>query len=101
MKTQTKQYWEMTKDELREATRRYNAEELGLPGKPLSAEGKQLLAAAAHKRGRPRIGKGCQRVLVSIEKDLLHQADSTASRLHMSRSELITRGLRAAIAYAA
>lgn len=55
---------------------------------------------AAKKRGRPKVGEGAKRVLVSIEQGLLAEADATASRLHVSRSELIARGLRAAIACA-
>ena len=76
----------------------YDREELGLPGKPLSREGRALLDRAAKKRGRPRVGQGAQRVLVSIERGLLAQADSTAAKLHITRSELVTRGLRAVIA---
>lgn len=101
MRKSNKQYWEMNTAELREATKEYDAEELGLPGKPLSAKGRRLLDQASRKRGRPMVGKGAQRVLVSIEKDLLAKADATAERLQMSRSELIARGLRAAIACAA
>ena len=98
MKKTSKPYWEMTTAELREATSEYDREELGLPGKPLSREGRALLERAAKKPGRPKVGQGAQRVLVSIERGLLAEADSTASKLHINRSEFVARGLRAAIA---
>lgn len=95
-----KPYWEMTSKELGEATKQYDKEELGLPGSPLTPEDKALLARAAN-RGRPRVGKGAKRVLVSVERGLLDDADAAARRLNISRSELIARGLRAALALVA
>lgn len=68
--------------------------------KPLSREGRALLARAARKPGRPKVGQGAQRVLLTIERGLLKEADSAATKLHISRSELVARGLRAAIACA-
>lgn len=97
---QKKPYWEMTTAELREATKEYDREELGLPGEPLTAADRALLARAARKRGRPKVGQGAKRVLVSVEQGLLAEADATASRLRISRSEFIARGLKAAIACA-
>lgn len=93
-----KPYWEMTTEELREATKRYDREELGLPGKPLTRADQTLHARAARKRGRPLVGQGAKRVLVSIERGVLDQADATARKLRISRSELITRGIREVIA---
>ena len=96
---QKKNYWEMNTQELREATKHYDQEELGLPGNPLTLEDETLLSRAA-KRGRPAVGKGAKRVLVSVERGLLTDADAAAERLNISRSELIDRGLRAAIVLA-
>lgn len=93
-----KPYWEMTTAELRKATRKYDKEELGVPGSPLTAADRKLLARAARGPGRPKVGAGAKRVLVSIEARLLDQADDTARRLGLTRSELIARGLRSAIA---
>lgn len=93
---QKKPYWEMNAQELDQATSRYDKEELGLPGAPLTAEDESVLARAA-KPGRPRIGKGAKRVLVSVERGLLADADAAAHRLNISRSEFIARGLRAAL----
>jgi hypothetical protein len=53
---------------------------------------------AAAKRGRPRQGAGATVISVSVEQSLLQRADLTARRLGITRSELIARGLRAALA---
>jgi hypothetical protein len=44
--------------------------------------------------GRPKIGKGSAVVSLSVEKDLLKQADAYAKAHGMKRSELLTQGLR-------
>lgn len=44
--------------------------------------------------GRPKLGKGVDRVLISIEKGLLKQADAFAKSKQMTRSEMVSRGLR-------
>jgi hypothetical protein len=91
-----KPYWEMNTAELREATKQYDQEELGLPGKPLTPADKQLLAKA-RRRGRPVVGQGAEKIRVSLERGLLKQADKEAKRLHISRSELIAQGLRSVL----
>ena len=52
------------------------------------------------KRGRPPVGLGAAKIRISLERGLLHQADICAKRLHLSRSQLIARGIRAVIAAA-
>jgi hypothetical protein len=95
MKTQ-KPYWEMNTDELREATKQYDREELGLPGKPLTAADRKLLARA-RRRGRPTVGQGAEKIRISLERGLLKEADKAAERMHISRSELIAMGLRSVL----
>lgn len=53
---------------------------------------------AVVKRGRPRRGSGATVISVSVERGLLQRADLMAQRLGITRSELIARGLRAALA---
>jgi len=48
--------------------------------------------------GRPRIGQGAKRVLVTVERGLLAQADAYARRHHLTRSHLICDALRAIMA---
>ncbi len=91
-----KPYWEMNTAELREATKQYDKEELGLPGKPLTAADKRLFAQA-RRRGRPPVGQGAEKIRISLERGLLKEADAAANRLHISRSELIARGLRSVL----
>ena len=50
------------------------------------------------RRGRPKIGKGAKRVLVTIERGLLKEADSFAKRRGISRAALISKGLRSIMA---
>jgi hypothetical protein len=88
-----KPYWEMTTAELREATREFDREMPGLPGKPLSPAMRKRLAQA-RRRGRPRVGLGAEKIRISVERELLGKADSEAKRLRISRSQLISRSLR-------
>jgi hypothetical protein len=88
-----KKYTEMTTDELREATRQYDREELGLPGKPLTSYDRKL-HAQARRRGRPTVGLGAEKIRISLERGLLKRTDRAAKRMHVSRSELIARGLQ-------
>jgi hypothetical protein len=88
---QPKPYWEMTTAELREATKEFDREMV--PGRPLTPEMKAKLRRARSKPGRPKIGKGAARVLITVERGLLGRADSFAKRHNLSRSQLIARGL--------
>lgn len=88
-----KPYWEMNLEELREATREYDQEMPGLPGKPLTAADRRILAAA-RRRGRPQIGLGIQTIWISLERSLLNKADAAAKRLRLTHSQLIARCLR-------
>lgn len=58
----------------------------------------QAIRRAKRKRGRPIVGKGAERIQITVERSLLHAADCFARGQHISRSELIARGLRLALA---
>ena len=88
-----KRYSQMTTAELREATREYDRERPGLPGKPLTPAQRKAFRATA-RRGRPPVGQGAGRVLVSIERGLLQQTDALAKRRKVNRSQLIADALR-------
>ena len=98
----TKPYWEMTTAELREATREFDRERPGVPGRPLNREERQLHRQVAKRArmGRPRIGLGAKRVLISIERALLDQADRYARQQRISRSQLFAQGVRWVLAKA-
>ncbi len=48
--------------------------------------------------GRPVIGRGTKSVLVSVERDLLKQADAYAKLHGLKRTQLVAAGLRLAMA---
>ena len=50
---------------------------------------------AKRKRGRPVVGNGAKRVLITIESTLLQRSDAYADRHGLTRSALIARGLEA------
>jgi len=70
-----------------------------LPGKVMGVKDVALhqRAAAVARRGRPRVGRGAKRVLISIEQDLLTRTDALARRKKLSRSQLIAQSLLAAL----
>ena len=65
--------------------------------RPLNARERELWRRFKRKAGRPKIGAGTTNVSVSMEKALLRRADRFARRHGMSRSQLISQGVRAAI----
>ena len=66
----------------------------GLPGRPLNAAEKKEWRKVRRKMGRPKIGKGVKRVMVSLEVDLLKESDRFARKHGLSRSKIISAGLR-------
>ncbi len=66
--------------------------------RPLTKADQRKLAAA-RKRGRPRVGQGADKIQISVEHGLLERVDRVAGELHLSRSEIIARGLRAVLAF--
>jgi hypothetical protein len=96
-----KPYDQMTTAELANATKRYDKPFAALKeSKPLTATMRRMHRIAA-KRGRPRVGKGAAKLYISMERGLLKQADHFA-RIHgMSRSQLISQGIRAVLESAA
>lgn len=100
MNRRKKKYAHMDGAELAEATKKFDEDFAFLKGRALTAEEKRL-HAAARRRGRPRVGEGAEKIRVSVERGLLREADAFARKRKMSRSEMIARGLRAAMSGAA
>ena len=88
-------YGKMTAEELDAEVARFDHEITEAPMKPLTPRMKKALRRS--KRGRPKIGRGARRVLITVERDLLSRADSYAKSNGMSRSELIARGLKSVL----
>lgn len=64
--------------------------------KPLTPEQRKLWERAKRKGrpGRPRIGQGSKRVLVSIEGGLLKEADRFAKKHGLTRAALVSQALK-------
>ena len=85
-------YNEMTAQELDSEVARFDRE--SPKGKPLTAAQKAQHRRAKRRVGRPVVGKGAERVTITMERGLLRAADRFARKTNMSRSELIARGIR-------
>ena len=98
MNTNKKPYDQMTTAELREATKEFDRElpagPDGLPGRPLNAAERKQWEAVRKKMGRPKVGKGVKRVMISLEAGLLKQSDLFARKHQLNRSQMISAGLR-------
>jgi len=94
MKKQSKTYSQMNAIELAAATAKYDMPFGGWEEfKPLTS-GDRRIHRQARRRGRPKVGRGAKRVMVTVELGLLKEADAHAKRIGMSRSELIANGIR-------
>ena len=65
---------------------------------PPTPRAKAKWQRAKRKRGRPTEGDGATVISVSVERRLLKRCDRLAKKMGLSRSRLITRGLRAVLA---
>jgi hypothetical protein len=87
----------MTAQQLFDATPEYDhpgtAPKFLKPPAALAAAEKRIRTG----RGRPVIGKGSQRVTITVERALLTAANKFARARKMSRSELIALGLKLAM----
>jgi hypothetical protein len=90
-----KKFASLSAAEKEDVYHRLDDPDIALKAKPLSPAMKKLWKRAKGKAGRPRVGRGAARVLLSIERGLLDQADAFAIRRKMTRSELFSCGVRA------
>jgi hypothetical protein len=66
-------------------------------GRPLT-RAQRAVWERAKRRGRPTVGQGAKVISLSVERQLLAQADARAQALGISRAELVARGLRTLLA---
>jgi len=85
-------YNTMTAQELDAEVERFDRE--SPQGKPRTDAQKTQHRRAKRRAGRPVVGKGAERVTITMERGLLRAADQFARKTNMSRSELIARGIR-------
>ena len=95
-----KPYWEMTTEELREATAEFDEEFVIDKFLPLTPEMRARWEAAKRKPARPKEDRDLQTISVSVHKDLLARTDALAKKMGLTRTALIARGLKAVLAAA-
>ena len=91
-------YGRMTAAELDEAVAKFDQEFIVETAKPLTPKERRTEQRANRKRGRPRVGAGARRVLVSIEAALLRRLDVYAEKHGLTRSAVIACGLELLLA---
>jgi hypothetical protein len=69
--------------------------------RPLNARERQQWRRFKSKLGRPKVGKGAKTISLTVERDLLKEADAYAKRHRISRAKLVAQGLRAILESAA
>lgn len=102
MSTKKNQKTTLTSAELEAMSREFEAADYAPRfAKAPATERKRHDAAirrAKRKQGRPPVGAGARRVQITVERTLLAKADRAARQERISRSELIARGLKLALA---
>jgi hypothetical protein len=97
-KKTSKPYWEMTTEELREATKEFDEEFVADRSKPLTPEMRALWERVKAKKPRTADGRTEQTIAVHLDKALLDRATALARKKRLSRDALVARGLRALLA---
>jgi hypothetical protein len=87
-------YGRMDAADLDTETAKFDQEFIADTASALSRQERTRDRNARRKRGRPRIGNGAQRVLITIESSLLRRSDDYAKKHGLTRSALIGRGLQ-------
>jgi hypothetical protein len=86
-----KPYWEMTTEELAEATAEFDREFIGDTFRPLTPKERAEWERARRKPGRPQKSREAEVIPVPVEKQVLTRSDRLARRLGIGREALIAR----------
>lgn len=97
-KKKAKPYWEMTTEELQEATKEFDEEFVADRAKPLTPEMKARWERAKAKVSVAGNGPPEQTIAVRLDKALLERCTALAKKKRLSRDALVARGLRALLA---
>ena len=97
-KKPAKPYWEMTTEELREATKEFDEEFVFEKAKPLTPELRARWERAKAKLPLPKDDEDAQTIAVRLERELLKRSTALAKKKRISRDALIARGLKALLA---
>lgn len=99
----TKPYWEMSLEELRDATREYDGPIPESKLRPLSKAERDRFERARAGGSRSIFLKRTvkiKKVKVELEDDLLQRSAAYASKHKMSLSDVINKSLRSALSFA-
>ncbi len=91
-------YWEMTTDQLGEATKAFDEEFVADKAQPLTPAMRRRWERAKAKLPRVENGVGEKTIVVRLEKALLDRCTALAKKKRISRDALIARGLKALLA---
>jgi hypothetical protein len=69
--------------------------------RPLSAAERKQYRRFKAKIGRPPVGKGARTISLTVERELLEQADAYAKRHGLTRAKLVAQGLKTILGSAA
>jgi hypothetical protein len=97
-KKPTKPYWEMTSEELEEATKEFDEEFVADKSRPLTPAMRARWRRARAKAPDAEDGVGEKSVIVRLEKSLLDRCTALAKKKHISRDRLIAQSLKALLA---
>ncbi len=97
MSSSRKPYGKMNAAELAAATAKYDEPFGGWNEFKPTTTADRRMHKQARGRGRPKVGHGAKRVMITVEKGLLKAADDYAKRIGMSRSELVANGIRSVL----
>ncbi|MCE9552087.1 MAG: ribbon-helix-helix domain-containing protein [Planctomycetes bacterium] len=90
--------WEKKTAELAEETAQFDKEFAADAARSMTPAERKRWNRVKRKPGRPREGKGFQRISVSIEKGLLKQVTKVAKQRHISRSKLLAEAVQEILA---
>ena len=97
-KKTAKHYWEMTTEELQEATKEFDEEFVADRARPMTPEMRARWERAKAKSHRAENGQSKQTIAVRLDKALLKRCTALAKKKRLSWDALIARGLRALLA---
>ncbi len=93
-KSYYERFMEMTDRQRDAEVANFDREFIGTPGKPLTPADRSQHRRARKKAGRPVVGKGAKRLMITMERELLSKADAYARKKKLSRSQLVARGVQ-------
>jgi hypothetical protein len=100
MSKRKKKYWNMTTDELAEATREFDQEGVAETFRPMTPAEEAAWQSAVHKQPADRTtdGKDVKVISLGIQSGLLKRADAVAKKRGISRAKLVAEALEVVLA---